>query len=249
MTRVLRLEQVTAGYGKRTVLRHVSFSLRPGVTFLVGENGAGKSTLLRVLLGEVAPISGVVSFDGVNVVGATRDRLLRTVGYLPQAFTVPRHLRVGDFLRHVGWLRMLPRSRLEPAAREALATVGLADHWQDRLGSLSGGMVRRVGVAQAILHQPGILLLDEPTVGLDPSTRVEFRRLVSDLAASVAVLCSTHLLEDAASVGGSMIALSGGRVAFDGSTAALQDGVGPPSPGLSALESAFLRLINGGERA
>ena len=247
MTDSLTLTHVTVGYGSRIVLDDVSFSVRPGNTFLVGENGAGKTTLLKVILGALRPMSGEVAVQGAPVTGAARDRLLQGIGYLPQDFAVPEHLRVAEFLRYMAWLRMIPKRDIDAAARGALDAVALSEQWDSRLGTLSGGMLRRVGVAQAILHRPGVLLLDEPTVGLDPAARVEFRRLVAELGRTTAVVCSTHLLEDAAMVGGTLIALHGRGIAFEGATDELLNrSTGRAPAGMSPLESAFLELVHGG---
>lgn len=243
------LDHVRAGYRGRTVLDDVSVELTTGLTFLVGENGAGKTTLFRVLLGLLPPAQGVVTVGGVRF---SRDR--RTppavslgVGYLPQQFLAPGHMRLGDFLMYVAWLRCVPRDALQVRARRVLADVGLEEHWSARIGSLSGGMFRRAGVAQALVHEPSILLLDEPTVGLDPTARAEFRGLISALARDeIAVVCSTHLLEDAAVTGGAMIALQQGRVVYSGTTEdLLAEASDAPAPGMTALETAFTRLMEG----
>ena len=250
MSPALQVNGLTVGYGQRTVLHEISFVVAPGVTFLVGENGAGKTTLFKVVLGAVRPMAGSMAWERGNVTGAAKEDFLRGVGYLPQDFRAPTHLRVGDFLCYVGWLRLLPKAQIEGAAREALDAVGLGSRWGDRLGSLSGGMMRRVGVAQALIHKPFILLLDEPTVGLDPTARVEFRSLLTELGRSTSVLCSTHLLEDVSMVGGRMIALHRGRVAFDGATDELTRLADEARrPGMSSLETAFLSLVEDGSVA
>lgn len=238
--------RVTVGYGKRAVLTDVDVEMRRGVTFLVGQNGVGKTTLFRVLLGTLEPISGHAEIDGSVVDRRSRAQLVGRVGFLPQSFTSPSHMRAADFVQYVGWLRGLARASLRDAAMAALDLVGLADRSEDRLGTLSGGMLRRVGVAQALVHDPEILLLDEPTVGLDPTARVAFRQLVERLAADRTVLTSTHLLEDVALTGGTLVALHEGGVAFHGPTAALvEQSTGPVPSGMSALEHSFARLVSG----
>ena len=216
-----------------------------GLTFVIGENGAGKTTLIRALLGLVKPMSGSVWVAGRDQSGPSRGGALRTVGYLPQAFRTPEHVTLGTFLRYMAWLRMVPRAETTSRARAAAAKVGLESQWDARLGSLSGGMLRRAGVAQALVHDPSVVLLDEPTAGLDPTSRIEFRRLVAELASDTAVLLSTHLLEDATVMGGTLVALRDGTVVFTGPTSTLLERARRDAPraGMTALESAFVSLL------
>lgn len=243
-------ENVTAGYQGRAVLHSLDLAVPAGLTFLVGDNGAGKTTLFRVLLGLVRPTSGTVRIAGTTLRRSSRSRrdLAKYVGYLPQDFRVPPHMRVGDFVMYMAWLRGIARADLEDRARDAVSRVDMESHWPHRLGTLSGGMLRRVGVAQAIVAQPILVLLDEPTVGLDPAARVQLRSLVADLASAGerSVICSTHLLEDAARTGGRLVALHQGHAVFSGPTKDLLDSAeGAVRPGASSLESAFMRLVEG----
>lgn len=237
--------RVAVRYGSRQVLDGVDVELRPGVTFLVGQNGVGKTSLLRVLLGSLQPFAGHAEVGGVAMSRSNRSDLVARIGFLPQSFTAPGHMRVLDFLRYFGWLRGVPRAELGSAAHDALALVGLTERAYDRIGALSGGMLRRVGVAQALVHHPEVVLLDEPTVGLDPTARVAFRQLVERLAVERTVMSSTHLLEDVAITGGTIVALHEGRVAFQGPTSALVERSLAPTPaGMSPLEHAFVCLVS-----
>ena len=244
---VIEVDHVTFGYGRRRVLDDLSLDVGDGLTFLVGENGAGKTTLMRLLLGLERPARGQVRVGGQSVSSRRRGRAQRGVGYLPQEFDVPGHMTVRDFVAYVAWLRFVPREAIGPATARALEDVGLLDRADDRMGELSGGMVRRAGIAQALVHEPRVLLLDEPTVGLDPSRRVEMRALLRSLSERVAVLCSTHLLEDVSLTDGRMLVLADGHLAYDGPSSALS------APGVAAaatdaaspMEAAFMRLVAG----
>ncbi|MGC5033811.1 ATP-binding cassette domain-containing protein [Micromonospora sp. DT229] len=212
----------------------MSVQFPAGLTFLVGVNGAGKTTLFRLLLGDLKPHHGQVLVPA----SAGRGRL----GYLPQAFGFPPRLTVAEFVAHFAWLQGVPRRQRPARVREALERVNLADRAGDRMGTLSGGMLRRAGIAQALVHRPELLLLDEPTVGLDPKQRVDLRGLFTDLAAQTTVVVSTHLLEDVAAVGGHAVLLDEGEVRFAGSVADLTE-IGDRAEGQgSPLDRAFLTL-------
>lgn len=242
----ISLANVTAGYRRHQVLVDLDLEIQSGLTFVVGENGAGKTTLFRILLGLVQPTSGTVHLVGKELLRTSRPVVSRQIGYMPQSFRTPSHLRLCDFLAYMAALKLVPRREVAARAKTAAHRVGLEDHWRTPLGSLSGGMMRRAGIAQALVSDPTVILLDEPTVGLDPSSRVEFRQLVAELASSTTIVISTHLLEDATVLGGTLVALRRGRIAYTGSTEALIDRAGRQgsASGGTELESAFLSLIS-----
>nr|WP_232514577.1 ATP-binding cassette domain-containing protein [Cellulomonas sp. PSBB021] len=167
-------------------------------------------------------------------------------GYLPQDFDAPRRVRVVDYLRFVGWCRSTRRRLVtDRAIGDALASVGLADRAGSRFGDLSGGMRRRVGVAQALLGSPGAVVLDEPTVGLDPVQRAELRELISTLANDRAVIVSTHLAEDVAAIAKRVVILSDGSEVFQGTVASLAERGAGPTVTSEAVERGFLSVLRG----
>lgn len=217
----------------------VSAAVGPGVTALLGANGAGKSTLLRLLVGVLPPERGQITWSAASTAGH--------VGYLPQDFRVPRNVRVDDYLRFVAWCRSSRGNRLgDEDVAEALRAVGLEDRARDRLGSLSGGMVRRVGVAQALIGRPSVLVLDEPTVGLDPVQRRELRSLMARIGETAKVIVSTHLSEDVAAVASSVLVLDHGRLAFDGGVDSLVRRAGGIDVTGDGVEQGFLTVVSEG---
>jgi ABC-2 type transport system ATP-binding protein len=163
------------------VLRGVSIEVRPGTTGLLGANGAGKSTLLNVLAGALRPRSGSVELGSENLYGRRRSELLRRIALMPQELQVPNSARLRDATRFLAWARGIEPREITARADDALARVGLTDRAGDRLSKLSGGMRRRFALAQALVAEPEVLLLDEPTTGLDPQQRVVLRELIAEL--------------------------------------------------------------------
>lgn len=245
---VVRADGLTHAFGGRTVLEDVSLDLGRGVTGLVGVNGAGKSTLLRILSLGLRPTRGSVSLVGREDLRLTEAR--RAVALMPQSANLPGRLRVVDFLAYLAWLRAVPRRQRPSAVERALALAGLDDRAGSRYADLSGGMQRRVLLAQALLAEPGLLLLDEPTASLDPEQRVRIRDVVAEQGRERSVVVSSHLVEDLVPVADRIVMLDAGRVVFDGSPADWEqlgaEHVAPGSP-LSAHEAAFLVLRNRAE--
>ncbi len=210
---------------------------------LLGPNGAGKSTLTRLLLGVEFPDSGQVLRGGRSVAeGKVLREHHRRSGWLPQAFGYPTGMRVQDFLCYAAWLKEVPRGSRTALVEHALERVLLSDQRRRRLGQLSGGMLRRVGIAQAIVHQPDFVVLDEPTAGLDPEQRDYFHRTVAQVGRAATVVISTHLLEDVAVLAEHTVVLDDGRVLFDGHVDRLvARGEGPDT--VSRIRSAFVGLL------
>ena len=237
------LDDLLQGYAGRIVINRLSLSLRPGVTALLGPNGAGKTTLLRTLATTMPPRAGTVSFDGVVIDDERSARSVRNdVGYLPQEFGFDPRMSVVDFVTYAAWLRGLDAPERDQAVAEALELVDLADRRRTRMGKLSGGMRRRAGIAWAIVGRPRLVLLDEPTVGLDPRQRLQFRKIIGGLDGSI-VLLSTHLIDDVAAICDRVIVLHGGVAKFDGPVAELESLGREDLPGHSALERAYMHLL------
>ncbi|MDL5201622.1 ABC transporter ATP-binding protein [Streptomyces sp. ALI-76-A] len=218
---------------RRTVaLDSVDLDFAPGVHGLLGPNGAGKTSLIRVLATVAAPAGGTVELLGADV----RDRreraaVRRRLGYLPQEFGYYPGFTVREFVAYVAWLKEMPAAGTPAAVERAVARVGLADRIDAKVKTLSGGMVRRVGIAQAIVNDPDVLLLDEPTAGLDPEQRVEFRALLRELGGSSTVIVSTHLVEDVAAACTEVTLVEAGRVAYRGTPESLS-GLGEAADGV-----------------
>jgi len=240
----VRVEGVRKSYGRVAALAGIDLELRPGITGLLGPNAAGKTTLIRILATLLAPGAGEVRVDGWRAADP-RDRveIRRRLGYLPQDLGLYPRFTVFEFVDYLAILKELddPADR-HRRVRAALEAVELADLAGRRIRTLSGGMRRRVGIAQAIVADPELLLLDEPTTGLDPEQRMRFRQLIAGLGARRTVVLSTHLVEDVAAVCSQVVVLWQGRVRFSGTPSELRglaDGLvwSSPEDGRGALAS------------
>ncbi len=231
-------------------LHRVDLALGVGVTALVGPNGAGKSTLIRTLATLDTRFQGTVTVSGHDLHDATGRRLARaSLGYLPQDFRFTPSFQVGELVEYVAWLKQVPAAQRSEATREAVEAVGLTDRLTSPLKSLSGGMLRRAGIAQAIVNRPSLLLLDEPTVGLDPAQRIAFRELIRGLGRQTAVLTSTHLIEDVRSTADTVVVLDRGRIVFTGTVPELEARAHAHAPGDSPLERGYAAVLAAGEHS
>ena len=231
---------------RRTVaLDGVDLTLGRGVHGLLGPNGAGKTSLIRVLATVARPSAGRVELLGEDVGDPRRRGGVRArLGYLPQEFGYYPGFTVREFVAYVAWLKELPAAGTPAAVERAVTRVGLADRIDAKVRTLSGGMIRRVGIAQAIVNDPDVLLLDEPTAGLDPEQRVEFRELLRVLGASATVIVSTHLVEDVAAACTEVTLLDAGRVAYRGTPVSLSAlGEGPDGVGDNAIERGYTAAL------
>jgi ABC-2 type transport system ATP-binding protein len=212
----LGLESVTFAYRKGTpAVSDLSLRLGPGIVGLLGPNGAGKSTLMRVLATLAKPTAGRVLWNGTDT-ARHPDALRAELGYLPQDFGVYPALSAREFLAFLAAVKGLPAKTTAARVDECLAMVGLAEVADRRLGDYSGGMRQRVGIAQALLNDPKLLIVDEPTVGLDPEERRRFRHLLTDLAARRLVILSTHIVSDIEASAGELAIMDRGCLRFDG---------------------------------
>ncbi|MFB6816868.1 ATP-binding cassette domain-containing protein [Streptomyces sp. NPDC056347] len=226
---------LTVRHRRTIALDAVDLDFAPGVHGLLGPNGAGKTSLIRVLATVAAPFGGRVELLGREVgPGADhRDRaaVRRRLGYLPQEFGYYPGFTVREFVSYVAWLKEMDAAAVPAAVVRAVDRVGLGDRIDARVKTLSGGMVRRVGIAQAIVNDPELLLLDEPTAGLDPEQRVAFRSLIRELGRTSTVLVSTHLVEDVAAACSDVTLIEAGRIAYRGTTRELSELGGAPGAG------------------
>lgn len=213
---LLALDSVTKRYGAVTAVDRVSFSIDRGqVVGFLGPNGAGKSTTMRMITQYHEPDGGTILFDGVPLAEAAREAK-RRVGYLPENNPLYTDMLVAEYLRFVGRLRDLGGVELARGIDEAVVATGIEGVFHRPIGELSKGYRQRVGLAAAILHRPDLLVLDEPTEGLDPNQRVEIRRLIGDLGKDRTVLLSTHILSEVQHTCSRLLIINRGRLAADG---------------------------------
>lgn len=206
----IEIMSLTKCYGKKKALDDVTFSLETGIYGLLGVNGAGKSTLINIMVTALAPTSGKILFNGKDIRNET-DAWLSSLGYMPQNLNFYRNYSVEEFLRYIAVLKKLGNNKTEKIA-ELLEFVNLSECRKQKIGSLSGGMLRRVGIAQALLNDPKILILDEPTAGLDPKERIRFRNLISSIAENRTILLATHIVEDIEYIADGVIFLHNGKL-------------------------------------
>lgn len=207
----LQLNDVGKQFGELWGVRDVSLDLSPGVLGLLGPNGAGKSTLMRLITTFLTPTEGTITFDGTDVV-AEPNSVRENVGYLPQDFGVYPDLTAEEFLEYLAAIRGLNRNQAHDRIEDLLELTNLRDAHDRRLGGFSGGMRQRVGIAQALLTDPDLLVVDEPTVGLDPAERVRFRNVLSSLGDDRVVILSTHIVSDVEATANEVAVLSNGRL-------------------------------------
>ena len=201
---MLSVEHVTKRYGTFTALEDITLTFTPGVYGLLGPNGAGKTTLMKMLATLLFPTKGQILWDGEEILtlGAEYRGLL---GYLPQQFGYYPNYTPRQFLRYVAALQCIPKREAEARISRLLELVGLGADGDRKLRKFSGGMIQRVGIASAMLNDPRLLILDEPTAGLDPRERVRFRNLIHSLAEDRIVLLSTHIVSDVETIAGQIV--------------------------------------------
>jgi ABC-type multidrug transport system ATPase subunit len=217
----LVIESVTKQYPRGVVaLRDFSLTLGPGVLGLLGPNGAGKSTLMRILATTTRATSGRVTWNGTDI-AREPDRVREVLGYLPQDFGVYPHLTPVEFLDYLAAAKGLEPKAARRRIDALLELVNLNDARKRPLGGFSGGMRQRVGIAQALLNDPRLLIVDEPTAGLDPEERVRFRHLLHDLAGERVVILSTHIVSDVEAVATTIALIAGGKLLAHGDSESL----------------------------
>jgi len=242
----VEVKGLAQGYGSRLVIEDLDFQAVPGVVWLLGPNGAGKTTLLRTLATISPPRRGRLEVLGETVSDERSARRARTgIGYLPQKFGFYPNFSVYDFVRYCAWMRGVAERDADAAALSAISAVGLESQARMTMRRLSGGMTQRAGIASALAGRPPLLMLDEPTVGLDPAQRMDFRGLIRGLDGTTVVL-STHLVEDVRAVGGSVVVMNDGRTVFRGSAVELEAAELPGYEGDSALERGYLSVLRPG---
>ena len=241
----VELTDLTRRFGRTTAVSGVTLEVGPGVFGLLGPNGAGKTSLLRMMATVIPPTSGRLRLLGRDPRSyAPRREIRRRLGYLPQSLGYYPGFTVADFVEYFALLKDMPPGRVPTAVATAIEQVGLGDRARAKLRTLSGGMLRRAGIAQAIVNDPDLLLLDEPTAGLDPEQRVAFRSLLREFGLRATVIVSTHLVEDVGAACTQVALMEQGRIVFDGTPAELTArGEGSGAAGDAPLERGYSAVL------
>ncbi len=209
----LVIDRVSKQYQNKIAVDRISLKLGRGIYGLLGANGAGKTTLMRMLCGILTPTSGTITYDGIDV---SAEEYRAGLGYLPQDFGYYPDFTGRDFLFYMAALKGLGKPAAQKRVKELLELVSLSDVAKKKIKTYSGGMKQRLGIAQALLNKPQILILDEPTAGLDPKERVRFRKLIEDLGKDNIVILSTHIVSDLDRIADRILMMNGGRLVFNG---------------------------------
>ena len=216
----LTIQNLTKTYGNKVALREFSYTFTPGIYGILGANGAGKSTLMNLITDNVKRDSGEILWNGTDILKLGRE-FRREVGYMPQQQGMYPDYSARDFLCYMAAVKELPRKESRQQIEELLAVVNLSEDAHKRLGGFSGGMRQRVLLAQALLGDPKILILDEPTAGLDPKERLRLRQYISDLAKNKIVFLTTHIVSDIESIANDVLLMKQGELVAHGAPDAL----------------------------
>ena len=232
----LQLNRVVKCYQSKLAVQEMTLTLQPGVIGLLGANGAGKTTLMRLICGILQPTSGSITLDGIPM---TAEEYRAQLGYLPQDFGYYPGFTGRDFLLYLAALKGMDKETAKRRSAELLEQVNLTDKADQKIKSYSGGMKQRLGIAQALLNHPRLLILDEPTAGLDPKERVKFRNLIAQCGKDSIVLLSTHIVSDVEHVADRILIMKDGQIIWDGAQASTGED----------LEAFYLQEFGGEEDA
>lgn len=220
----VEFQNITKQYGHKYALKNLNATLESGVYGLLGPNGAGKTTLINIFIGLLKKDAGRLLIDGKDVTEMGTE-FLRHIGYLPQYPQFYQNFTVEDFMEYICVLKDIPKETGKRRAAELLEMVNLTGHQKKKVGALSGGMRQRLGIAQAMLNSPDILILDEPTAGLDPQERIRFRNLISRFSENRIVLLATHIVSDVEFIANEVLLLKNGTLLRQGRPSALMQEV------------------------
>ena len=232
----LTADRLTKQYKNKIAVDRISFTLTNGVTGLIGANGAGKTTLMRLLSGILIPTSGTVTCDGMDV---DTEEYRDILGYLPQEFGYYPEFSGRDFLLYMSAVKGLANPDAKRKTEELIELVGLKDAARKKVRTYSGGMKQRLGIAQALLNDPHVLIMDEPTAGLDPQERIRFRELISGLGRDRIVLLSTHIVSDLEHIADRLMVMKEGRLIWKGRWEA----------GKEDMETFYISIIIGAKKS
>jgi len=234
---MIEVRNLSKAYGGYQAVRNASFSVATGQACgFLGPNGAGKTTTMRIITGYMPATSGSVSVEGFDVFDDSFE-VRRRIGYLPETPPLYLEMRVTSYLAHVAALRGVPRSQISAASDRVIADCALEEVASRLCGHLSKGYRQRVGLAQALIHDPAVLILDEPTIGLDPAQIIEIRQLIRRLATERTVILSTHILPEVAQICQKVVIISAGRIVVEKEIAEITRA--------GSLEDEYLRHVSG----
>lgn len=228
----LVIDRLTKQYKNKIAVDRISLKLKPGIYGLLGANGAGKTTLMRMICGILTPTSGSITFDGMEV---NTEEYRAELGYLPQDFGYYPEFTGKDFLLYMAALKGISKKAAQKKTDELLELVSLKEVEKKKIKTYSGGMKQRLGIAQALLNDPRLIILDEPTAGLDPKERIRFRNLIADLGKDNIVILSTHIVSDIDKIADRILMMNGGQLVFDGTREDIKED----------LEEFYLREFGG----
>ena len=217
----IEIQNVNKFYGKKHALKDINLTINQGMFGLLGRNGAGKTTLMKTLAGLHQKKSGSITVCGIPIENTKEIRSI--TGYLPQDFSMYPNMTVRDALDYLGTLSDMPKSERTERMNMLLKKVNLTEHQHKKVKALSGGMKRRLGIAQALLHDPKVLIVDEPTAGLDPEERIRFRNLLTDASEERIVILSTHIVGDIEASCEDIAIMNDGRILWQGTVTELID--------------------------
>ena len=220
----LQIENLSKSYGRNQGLKDFSLSIEPGILGLLGPNGAGKSTLLKMIATAIKPTEGSIRLDGIDLAKQPNE-MRKLLGFLPQDFGVYPNLNAYEFLSYMAALKGVGGKGLRQRINNLLEGLNLLGAAKKPIGNYSGGMKQRIGIAQALLNNPKVLLLDEPTVGLDPEERVRFRNLIVDLAQDTIVILSSHIVSDIDTIADQVAIMSKGSLVMSNDIPSIIKGI------------------------
>lgn len=212
----IRIENLSKDYKNVHALNKIDLDIKDGVFGLLGQNGAGKTTLMRILTTLIKPTDGSVHINNIPIEKKYYTEIKRMIGYLPQDFGIYPNMNVREVLDYMGIMNEMPSTLRKQRVEQMIEWMNLTQHSNKKISQLSGGMKRRVGLAQAMLSHPQVLIVDEPTTGLDPEERIRIRNLLSSFAKDRIVLLSTHIVEDIAAISNNLAVLNKGEINFKG---------------------------------
>lgn len=226
---------------RKKALQDVSLTLEAGVYALFGENGAGKTTLMKILAGLLRPTKGIIQIDG-EVISPLDDKYRERIGYLPQETPIYGDFTATQFLSYLATIKGVSKVDVASRVEQALSDVNLSEHKNQKLRRFSGGMRRRVGIAQLLLNDPDFLIIDEPTAGLDPKERIHFRNVIAKIARKRIVLLSTHIVSDVGSIAKEIILMRQGKVLRQANPYSLLDEIASSVWSVDVSDEALIEM-------